>query len=130
MAIDRSSPQPESIDITLPEPQGDVPSWREYGVILYPRVYRPFFRGYKLQMTFEADVGEVETWVTSAPRDTRVGDPEAGNYICSPRPAERTPGRLSVKEWYEEHPELEPGDVLRITRLAESLYRLEIVDSD
>ena len=118
----------ETIELELPRANRDEPSWRRYGIILFPRENRAFFPGYKQPFTFETNDGEVEAWVTAASSsDIMVGDANAGAYICSPRPSIRDSNKMSVTMWYRRHQELEPGDVLRIRHLNDRLYRLDIV---
>ncbi|MBN2330901.1 MAG: hypothetical protein JXC85_03730 [Candidatus Aenigmarchaeota archaeon] len=119
------------IELELPQARGDEPSWRRYGIIVFPRKHRDFFPGYKKRFVFNTDDGKVEAWVTAAASsDTSVGDQKAGAYICSPRRSERDSDKMSVTNWYRKHEELGPGDVLRIEQLNQKLYRLEIRSTD
>lgn len=112
---------PNTLDLVLPAPRptnkSGKPSWREYNIILFPRSTREFFPGYEDPFVMETDIGEAETWVTSARggQQPSRGDPNAGGYVCTPRKGRRTyPNLLSLSTWYSKHEELEPGDVLRV----------------
>jgi len=76
---------------------------KKWGLIPLPREYRSFFPGYKIPFILETNIGEITTKVTSGPKGTKIGDPEAGNYIQ---------GRL--KPWYHQHTELKEGSKLII----------------
>ena len=124
-----------AVEFTLPESQNGEcdPSWRKYGIILFPAELRHLFPGYKERFTFETGEGDVEAWVTAAAsKETPVGDPDAGAYICSPRSSERDSASMSVLEWYRENDFLDPGDVLRVEPVVGSekrSYRLSVVRS-
>lgn len=89
----------KSIDITLGV--SDI----GYNILSVPRYYREFFPGYKIPFVFNTNVGSLEVKVTSAPKDTKIGDPRAGNYIV---------GGLS--QWYY-HNKTDEGDKIRITQI-------------
>ena len=89
-------------------------TWRQHGLIPLPKQYRGYFPGYKVQFIFETDIGEITTRVTSAPRGTPNGDPEAGNYIQG-----------GLKPWYDRHRELNEGNKL-IIEVIESKRRYRL----
>lgn len=89
---------------------------RTYGLIPVTKASRHFFPGYKVPFILETDIGEIETRVSSAPKGTPVGDPDAGSYIA---------GKL--KPWYRQHGDLKDGSVLTIEKVhGETRYRLSI----
>lgn len=91
-------------------------SWKKHGLIPLPKQYRGYFPGYKVQFILETDIGEITTRVTSAPRGTPKGDPEAGYYIQG-----------GLRPWYERHRELREGDKLIIEVIEpKERYRLVI----
>ncbi len=71
-----SSPKhPKRIRIRLSE------SCFKYNLI-YIRKYRDLFPRYKEPFILEIEgIGPIRTYVTSAPKGTKKGDPKAGNYI-------------------------------------------------
>ena len=75
---------------------------RRHALIPIPRVKRRFFPGFKVGFTLITDAGMVTTRITSAPEGTPIGDPAAGAYIQG-----------NLRDWYDHHPELEPGQKLR-----------------
>jgi len=78
---------------------------------------RQFFPGYKVPFTLETDISTIETYMSSAPGGTQVGDPNRGNYF-----------QANLAEWYRRHPELKVGDRVRISVIElMKKYRLEIV---
>ncbi len=90
---------------------------RKWALIPVPKDKRRFFPGYKVKFKLETDVGALLARVTSAPKGTFVGDPDAGAYIT---------GRL--RQWYEKHPRLKDGDKVRIECLEPGKhYKLSIV---
>lgn len=76
---------------------------RTYSLIPLPKEYRSLFPGYKVPFILETDIGEITTKVTSGRKGTKLGDPEAGNYI-----------QERLKTWYDKHRELKQGDRLII----------------
>ncbi len=87
---------------------------RKYALIPIPKSKRRFFPGYKVYFNLETDIGTVETRVTSAPKGTPIGDPDGGAYIQG-----------NLRHWYEQHPDLKPGDKLRFEVIkAGKRYRL------
>jgi hypothetical protein len=89
---------------------------RKFGLIPLPREYRSFFPGYKIPFILETDIGEIKTKVTSGPKGTKIGDPEAGKYITG-----------GLKPWYESHRELREGNKLIIEVIEpKKRYRLSI----
>ncbi|MHA1196933.1 MAG: type I restriction endonuclease [Promethearchaeota archaeon] len=106
-----------SIDIILPPAQkADNPYWRKYNLIPIFSDHRTFFPGYKVPFTLETDFGEITTWVTGGRRDDTVGDPRAGIFIST-----------GITDLYRRFPDLKPGDTLRIIKLEENRYRLEVI---
>lgn len=89
---------------------------RKYALIPIPKEYRRFFPGYKVPFILETDIGEIRTKVTSAPRGTEYGDPDAGNYIQG-----------GLKPWYNKHKDLKEGDKLIIEVIEpKKRYRLYV----
>ncbi len=78
---------------------------------------RRFFPGYKVPFTLETDISTIQTYMSSAPAGTQVGDPNRGAYF-----------QANLNVWYRRHPELKVGDKVRVS-VIESMkkYRLEIV---
>jgi hypothetical protein len=64
-----------------------------------PKPSRRFFPGYEVPFKLVTDLGEIETYVISAPAGTPYGDPDAGTYI-----------QAKLAEWYRRHPEIKVGD--------------------
>ena len=80
---------------------------------------RRFFPGYKVYFSLETDIGTVETKVTSAPNGTPVGDPVGGKYIQG-----------NLRHWYEQHPNLKPGDKFHFETIeAGKRYKLSVHQS-
>ncbi len=88
-----------SIDLTLGH------SDLAYNILRFPKVYRGFFPGYKTPFVLESNVGQLELQVTSAPKDTEIGDPDAGNYIVG-----------GLREWYD-HNQVQEGNKVRVTEV-------------
>ncbi|KKL80840.1 hypothetical protein LCGC14_2000740 [marine sediment metagenome] len=104
------------IEIVLPEAKrAEQPYWKKYKLIPITKDNRRFFPGYKKPFTFLTDVGNLETHVTSKVGGDDYGDPDGGNYISK-----------NIYIFYREHPELKPGSILKITKLEENFYKLEI----
>ncbi|MEA2021584.1 MAG: hypothetical protein U9N08_03835 [Candidatus Caldatribacteriota bacterium] len=82
----------------------NIDSAKKYKLFYFPKNIRDFFPGYKVPFTFETDIGEISTKITSAPKGTEIGDPSSGSYIQG-----------GLKTWYEKHQELKNGDKLIIT---------------
>jgi len=118
------------VDIILPNSRVDNigdPSWRKYKLIPVHRDVRGFFPGYEEHFVLQTNVGDVEAWVTSARRGVEVGDPDAGQYICTPRKTQRVwHGLHSLSDWYNQHSELEPGDVVCTVYESPMRYRLSV----
>lgn len=72
-------------------------------LIPVPKDKRYFFPGYKIPFKLETDIGVLSVKVTSAPKQTPVGDPDAGAYITG-----------GLRQWYEKHPQLKDGNKVRI----------------
>lgn len=92
--------------------------WTEgWTLIPIPKDKRRFFPGYKKEFKLETDTGPLTTQVTSAPKGTPIGDPNAGAYITG-----------GLRQWYEKHPQLKDGDKIRIECLTpEKQYKLSII---
>jgi vacuolar-type H+-ATPase subunit H len=107
-----------------PQPNGDrveivlknLHTPRKWSLIPLPRECRSFFPGYKISFTLETDIGEITTKVTSAPKGTKIGDPEAGSRLQG-----------GLKPWYDGHGELQEGNKLIIEVIEpKKRYRLSI----
>ncbi len=92
------------------------PSFIKFHLFVIPKSERSFFPGYKVPFKLETDVGEIETYVASAPAGTQVGDPDAGAFI-----------QANLAEWYRKHPTIKVGDKV-IFEVIEPMkrYRLRI----
>jgi len=92
---------------------------RKYALIPITQIskgHRSFFPGYKEPFTLMTDIGEIRTKVTSAPKGTAYGDPQAGNYIQG-----------GLKPWWRRHSDLKEGDRLVIEELEpKKKYRLNV----
>jgi len=107
------------IEIQLPAARSsDIPAWRKYGYLPFPMRYRSFFPGYKIPFTFQTDIGDLTTWITGGYVQDIEGDPKVGTYISK-----------NVTKFFRAHPELAVGDILRITKLQDNSYRMEIIKS-
>jgi hypothetical protein len=82
------------LEITLQNP-----SFIRFHLFYAPKTSRRFFPGYKIPFKLETDIGEIQTYVTSAPAGTQVGDPDAGAFI-----------QANLAEWYRKHPTIKVGD--------------------
>ena len=100
------------VDIELGSMQGR----KEYNLIPVRKSVRRFFPGYKLPFDLHTDAGLVNTYVSSASGGTRDGDPDLGSYI-----------QKGLRVWFDGHPELQDGAVIRIESLQPGReYRLSI----
>ena len=89
---------------------------RKYALLPLPKAYRQFFPGYKVDFDLETNCGIIRAHVTSAPKGTLYGDPDAGKFIV---------GNLS--DWYNTHQELKRGDILHFECLEPGKrYRLSV----
>ncbi len=89
---------------------------KKWGLIPLPKEYRSFFPGYKVPFILDTDIGEIKTKVTSGSKGTKIGDPEAGNYIQG-----------GLKPWYDRHKELKEGNKLIVEVIEpKKRYRLSI----
>jgi hypothetical protein len=108
-----SQPPPspnDELEITVQNP-----SFIKFHLFYIPNGRRGFFPGYKIPFKIETDIGEVETYVSSAPLGTQVGDPEAGKFIQS-----------KLAEWYRRHPNIKVGDKVVFTAIEPmKRYRLK-----
>lgn len=93
----------------------NVKAKKKYALIPLSDYNRPFFPGYKVPFVLKTDVGEFETKVTSAPKGTQIGDPEAGTYIQG-----------GLKPWFDSHRNLKDDDILIIEKIEDKLYLLTI----
>jgi hypothetical protein len=75
------------------------PSCIKFHLFYIPKHMRRFFPGYKVPFKLDTDIGEIETYVSSAPGSPPHGDPDAGVYI-----------QANLPEWYRRHPEIKVGD--------------------
>jgi len=103
----------DSIQVSL----NKIHTPRTYSLIPFPKEARLFFPGYKVPFIIETDAGNIETHVTSAPKGTVLGDPQAGTYVQG-----------GLKIWYDHHLELSDGAILKITCIDPGRrYRLLII---
>ena len=94
----------------------NIHSHKTYNLILLPKDYRSLFPGYKVPFYFETDIGTIQSQVTSGPKGTRIGDPEAGSYING-----------GLQPWYAKHKDLQEGDKLVIEVIEQKKrYRLTL----
>ena len=101
------------VDIELGTMRGRL----EYNLIPIRKNVRRFFPGYKVPFNLHTDTGVINTYVTSAPRGTRVGDPDQGAYI-----------RKGLREWFDGSA-LQDGAVIRIEWLQPAReFRLSILN--
>ena len=92
---------------------------RRWALIPIPREKRRFFPGYKVYFDLETDIGAIRTRVTSAPKDTPVGDANGGAYIQG-----------GLRPWYNSHSGLKLGDRFHFEALEPGKrYRLSVVQS-
>ena len=100
-------------------PLRTIHSAREYALIPVPKTDRQSLPGYKVSFELETDIGSITTRVTSAPKGTHIGDPEAGAYIQG-----------NLVDWYNAHKELSDGAILQIDAVEPGKrYRLSVVSS-
>jgi hypothetical protein len=91
-------------------------SWAKFNLVQIPLKFRAFFPGYRIPFTLETDVGEIQTYMSSAPQGTTEGDPAQGKYF-----------QANLKKWYLAHPEAKPGVTVVIEALEPmKRYRLSI----
>ncbi len=110
-------PQNNIIRIPLPRPrlEGTFPAWKKYSFLDIPKKFRRFFPGYKIPFTIQTDVGTFETHITGAYADAEEGDADAGWYLSK-----------GFSKFYRNHPDLEIGDIIIFTNIAEKKYKLDI----
>jgi hypothetical protein len=75
------------------------PSCIKYHLFYISKPSRHFFPGYQVPFKLVTDIGEIETYVTSAIGSPPYGDPDAGTYI-----------QAKLAEWYRRHGEIKVGD--------------------
>lgn len=93
---------------------------KKFNLIPCPKQFRHLFPGYKMPFILETDVGEISAKVTSAPKDTHIGDPNAGSYI-------KSVVRNDLTRWYKKHKDLKFDDKIIIEVLeSKKRYRLNI----
>lgn len=101
------------VDIEIRNPY----TLQQWAIVPIPKRKRRFFPGYKLSFVLETDLGEITTHVTSAPKGTRIGDPDGGAYIQS-----------RLRKWFDVHQaQLVNGATLHIEALEPGKrYKLSI----
>ena len=101
----------EDIEITSPS------TTIRWHVIPVPKRTRRFFPGYKLPFILETDMGEVKTYVSSAPQGTHIGDPDKGAYI-----------QRGLKNWVDSHQsKITNGTIIQIQAIEQGKrYKLLI----
>lgn len=105
------------LEIKLPRAKtAELPTWKKYSLIPFPVSHRKFFPGYKIPFTIKTDIGEIISWVTGGYATDKVGDLNAGSYISK-----------GIAKFYKSHPELKPGDFIKISKFEQGLYKLEII---
>ena len=81
-----------------------------------PPRYRSFLPGYNVPFILETDVGEIQTYMSSAPQDTAVGDPVQGKYF-----------QAGLRKWYAAHPEIKQGSKVTLEAIEPmKKYRLSV----
>ena len=92
------------------------PTFIKFHLFYIPKTSRRFFPGYKIPFKLETDIGEIETYVSSAPTGTQVGDPGGGVYI-----------QANLADWYRQHTTIKVADKV-IFEVVEPMkrYRLRI----
>ncbi len=91
-----------------------------YHLIPIHKKNRHLFPGYKIEFILETDIGEIPAKVTSAPKGTKEGDPDAGRYIKN----------SGLTEWYKQHKDLKLGDKISIKVIEDKQrYRLSVAGS-
>lgn len=114
-----------------------APEDRQYGIVHVTKETRGFFPGYKRQFVLETDLKPFVMHLTGAANGTAVGS-ETGGYLCHPRANEIDERLLehvpdaghnkdgSFKRWFDFHPEVEPGNYVKVYRVHPELFRLEL----
>jgi hypothetical protein len=93
---------------------------KKFHLIPVPKSVRHFFPGYNVPFTLETDIGEIPAKVTSAPKGTKEGDPNAGAYIKSVY-------RNDLTQWYDKHKDLKLGDKILIEVIEDKRrYKLSV----
>lgn len=87
-----------ALEITLSQP-----TCTKFHLFYIPKNRRWFFPGYKIPFIMETDIGNYETWVSSAPQGTRIGDSEGGVYV-----------QRNLAPWFKAYPELKIGGKIRV----------------
>lgn len=92
----------------------------EYNLVLLSKQIRNLFPGYNMPFIFETDIGDIEVKITSAPKNTEIGEPLAGYYI-------KSVNRNELSNWFENHRKLKVGDNFIITIIKSmKKYKFEI----
>lgn len=100
-----------TLEVTLSQP-----ICINFHLFFIPKDSRRFFPGYKIPFYMETDVDTYETWVSSAPKGTQIGDHEAGVYI-----------QKNLVAWFRAHPELKVGSKIVVEAIEPmKRYRLKI----
>lgn len=111
--IEPPHPPPNTIENAL-EITLSNPTCINFHLFFIPKEKRGFFPGYKIPFKLQTDIGILETWVSSAPKGTDVGDPQAGVYV-----------QRDLANWYRAHPELKVGSKIIVEAIEPmKLYRL------
>ena len=94
------------------------PSYIKDEYLYIPQEYRSLFPGFKIPFRLETDTGVIETHVYALyPAKWREGDMNSGAWFSK-----------GLRTWFKAHPELKPGDKVRITAIEPMKeYLLEIV---
>lgn len=95
-------PPPAGTDDTL-EVTLSQPTCINFHLFYIPKEERGFFPGYKIPFYMETDTGTYETWVSSAPKGTERGDPNAGVFV-----------QRNLNTWFKAHPELQVGSKIQV----------------
>lgn len=91
-------------------------SWAKFNLVQIPLKLRAFFPGYRVPFTLQTDVGEIQTYMSSAPQGTVTGDLSQGKYF-----------QVGLRKWYSAHPEAKVGGTVVIEAVEPmKRYRLSI----
>jgi hypothetical protein len=94
------------------------PSYIKFHLFGIPKPRRRFFPGYKIPFELETDIGIIQTWCSSAPAGTEVGNLDKGAYI-----------QANLADWYRRHPTIKVGDKVRFKVIEPTKkYRLEVLN--
>ena len=110
---------------------------RDYGVLAVNKETRGFFPGYKRQFILETNIKPFVMHLTSAVNGSETGE-ETGSYIGHPRggavdskfldiaPDANYTRDGSFHRWYDAHPSVNVDDYVRVYRLNQERFRLEV----